>query len=95
MKIILIMVLSASVLFGGCVQFAPVRFETDSADIANDLDIIRKEVALYAAAASKAVTDDDDKKILDDAHKSIDDDLSKLHKRATDHYKDIKSYRDK
>lgn len=95
MKIILTMLLAASIFLGGCVQFVPVRFETDSADIANDLDIIKQEVALYSEAASKAATDDKDKKILNDIYKSINDDLAKLHKRTTDHYKDIKSYRNK
>lgn len=92
MKIALILILSC--LLVGCVGI-PVRVETDSAEITNDILVIKEELKLYADSVSKAVDDDKDRETLDKVYNTINEDLSKLHKRADNHYKDIKSLRDK
>ena len=93
MKIVLVSIFC--ILLSGCVYSIPARMEVDSAEIANDIDVVRDEVKLLGESAVKAATNEDDKKTLSDLYKIVDDDLAKLHKRAGNHHKDIKQYRDK
>lgn len=95
-KLLLLLVFVPTLFSVGCASGAiPARMEVNSADVVNDIFVMKKKFNVYADAAELAVTDNDDKKVLKSTRDVINNDFDKTYKRALEHYKDIKDTRDK
>jgi len=97
MKKLLLLTLFVPLLYSvGCTSGAiPARMEVDSADIVNNVVVMKRQFNIYADASEEAVFDVDDKEVLKALRIKINSDFDKTYKRAFDHYKDIKESRDK
>lgn len=98
-KLLLICILLICILpmlfSAGCASVAiPARMEVDSAEVVNDVIIMKKQFNVYADAAEEAATDND-KKVLKALKDKINNNFDQTYNRALEHYKDIKDYRNK